>query len=162
MNYDVWYQHCADLMTNEENVSAAQALRGFWHMCADLDIITRDSAEAIAAGHKVMDVFCLAQKTGVYQCFDEDHVQSFVPARRRRGRAALDEARSNLRTGPKLEHEGEFVRLCCGVVQKKKKRNAAAPREREGTTVNSPGNAAFSIYKLVYIERGTCQLLLRC
>jgi hypothetical protein len=79
MNYDVWYQHCADLMTNEGNVSAAQALRGFWHMCADLDIITRDSAEAIAAGHKVMDVFCLAQKTGVYQCFDDNHVQSFMP-----------------------------------------------------------------------------------
>ena len=72
MNYDVWYQHCADLMTNEGNVSASQALSGFWHMCADLDIITRDSAEAIAAGHKVMDVFCLAQKTkrnGVNQCF---------------------------------------------------------------------------------------------
>jgi hypothetical protein len=81
MNYDVWYQHCADLMTNEGNVSAAQALSGFWHMCADLDIITRDSAEAIAAGHKVMDVFCLAQKTkrdGANQCFN---VQSFMPAR---------------------------------------------------------------------------------
>ena len=81
MNYDVWYQHCADLMTNEGNVSAAQALRGFWHMCADLDIITPDAAEAIAAGHKVMDVFCLAQKTkhgGANQCFD---VQSFMPAR---------------------------------------------------------------------------------
>ena len=72
MNYDVWYQHCADLMTNEGNVSASQALSGFWHMCADFDIITRDSAEAIAAGHKVMDVFCLAQMTkrdGVNQCF---------------------------------------------------------------------------------------------
>ena len=79
MNYDVWYQHCADLMTNEGNVSAAQALRGFWHMCADSDFITRDAAEAIAAGHKVMDVFCLAQKTGVYQCFDDNHVQSFMP-----------------------------------------------------------------------------------
>ena len=79
MNYDVWYRHCADLMTNEGNVSASQALSGFWHMCADFDIITRDSAEAIAAGHKVMDVFCLAQKTGVYQCFDDNHVQSFMP-----------------------------------------------------------------------------------
>ena len=81
MNYDVWYQHCADLMTNEGNVSAAQALRGFWLMCADLNIITEESAEAIAAGHKVMDVFCLAQKTkrgGANQCFN---VQSFMPAR---------------------------------------------------------------------------------
>ena len=81
MNYDVWYRHCADLMTNEGNVSASQALSGFWHMCADFDIIARDSAEAIAAGHKVMDVFCLAQMTkrdGANQRFD---VQSFMPAR---------------------------------------------------------------------------------
>ena len=69
------------LVAPRKATSASQALSGFWHMCADLDIITRDSAEAIAAGHKVMDVFCLAQKTkrgGANQCFD---VQSFMPAR---------------------------------------------------------------------------------
>ena len=31
MNYDVWYQHCADLMTSEGNW-ATQALSGFWQI----------------------------------------------------------------------------------------------------------------------------------
>ena len=63
MNYDVWNGHCADHMTNEKNVSVAKALRGFWDICADSKIISHEAAAAIAAGHTVMDVFCLSQKT---------------------------------------------------------------------------------------------------
>ena len=33
MNYDVWYQHCADLMTNEGNVGVPGAERFLAHVC---------------------------------------------------------------------------------------------------------------------------------